>query len=132
VAGGSLRGTFSNEINKGGIDGLIKALTDKNKQLASTRQRQEVSRKQAVIVHRPISRTERTHQFKPGASLTFSMPVPSCARASRPSPPASIDVSEVAVVDSSAVATLLAWRRPPQAVAPHWISVPAGQPAEPG
>jgi phospholipid transport system substrate-binding protein len=29
------RGTFSNEINKGGIDGLIKALTDKNQQLAA-------------------------------------------------------------------------------------------------
>lgn len=29
------KGTFSNEINKGGIDGLIKALSDKNKQLAA-------------------------------------------------------------------------------------------------
>ncbi|WP_039783845.1 phospholipid-binding protein MlaC [Herbaspirillum huttiense] len=29
------RGTFSNEISKGGIDGLIKALTDKNQQLAA-------------------------------------------------------------------------------------------------
>ena len=29
------KGTFANEINKGGIDGLIKALTDKNQQLAS-------------------------------------------------------------------------------------------------
>lgn len=29
------KGTFTNEINKGGIDGLIKALSDKNKQLAA-------------------------------------------------------------------------------------------------
>jgi phospholipid transport system substrate-binding protein len=29
------KGTFANEINKGGIDGLIKALSDKNKQLAA-------------------------------------------------------------------------------------------------
>ncbi|QJQ03075.1 MlaC/ttg2D family ABC transporter substrate-binding protein [Herbaspirillum rubrisubalbicans] len=29
------RGTFASEISKGGIDGLIKALTDKNQQLAS-------------------------------------------------------------------------------------------------
>jgi len=29
------KGTFANEINKGGIDGLIKALTDKNQQLAA-------------------------------------------------------------------------------------------------
>jgi len=29
------KGTFASEINKGGIDGLIKALTDKNKQLAN-------------------------------------------------------------------------------------------------
>ncbi|KAF1044458.1 MAG: putative phospholipid-binding protein MlaC [Herbaspirillum frisingense] len=29
------KGTFANEINKGGIDGLIKTLSDKNKQLAS-------------------------------------------------------------------------------------------------
>ena len=30
------RGTFETEVRKGGIDGLIKALTDKNKQLTST------------------------------------------------------------------------------------------------
>jgi len=29
------KGTFASEINKGGIDGLIKTLTDKNKQLAA-------------------------------------------------------------------------------------------------
>jgi phospholipid transport system substrate-binding protein len=29
------KGTFANEINKGGIDGLIKTLSDKNKQLAA-------------------------------------------------------------------------------------------------
>ncbi|NUU02668.1 MlaC/ttg2D family ABC transporter substrate-binding protein [Herbaspirillum robiniae] len=29
------KGTFASEINKGGIDGLIKALSDKNKQLAA-------------------------------------------------------------------------------------------------
>jgi len=29
------KGTFASEINKGGIDGLIKALTEKNKKLAS-------------------------------------------------------------------------------------------------
>jgi phospholipid transport system substrate-binding protein len=29
------KGTFTSEINKGGIDGLIKALSDKNKQLAA-------------------------------------------------------------------------------------------------
>ncbi|MFL9880240.1 ABC transporter substrate-binding protein [Herbaspirillum rhizosphaerae] len=29
------KGTFQSEINKGGIDGLIKSLSDKNKQLAS-------------------------------------------------------------------------------------------------
>jgi len=29
------RGTFETEVRKGGIDGLVKALTDKNKQLAA-------------------------------------------------------------------------------------------------
>ena len=31
----SYRGSFNSEVQKGGIDGLVKALTDKNKQLAS-------------------------------------------------------------------------------------------------
>ncbi len=35
------KGTFASEINKGGIDGLIKALSDKNKQLASRSTAQE-------------------------------------------------------------------------------------------
>ena len=31
----SYRGSFNSEVQKGGIDGLVKALTDKNRQLAS-------------------------------------------------------------------------------------------------
>jgi len=31
----SYRGSFNSEVQKGGIDGLVRALTDKNKQLAS-------------------------------------------------------------------------------------------------
>jgi phospholipid transport system substrate-binding protein len=29
------RGTFNSEVQKGGVDGLVKALADKNKQLSS-------------------------------------------------------------------------------------------------
>jgi phospholipid transport system substrate-binding protein len=29
------RGTFNSEVQKGGVDGLIKALADKNKQLTA-------------------------------------------------------------------------------------------------
>lgn len=51
--------------------------------------------------------------FKPGASLTFTnaSTVLREGLAAIASGQASIDVSEVTVVDSSAVATLLAWRR---------------------
>jgi len=51
--------------------------------------------------------------FKPGASLTFSnaSTVLREGLSAIAAGQASIDVSEVAVVDSSAVATLLAWRR---------------------
>jgi len=31
----SYRGSFNSEVQKGGIDGLVRALTEKNKQLAS-------------------------------------------------------------------------------------------------
>jgi phospholipid transport system substrate-binding protein len=31
----SYRGSFNSEVQKGGIDGLVKALTEKNKQLVS-------------------------------------------------------------------------------------------------
>ena len=51
--------------------------------------------------------------FKPGSSLTFTnaSTVLRTGLAAIAAGQASIDVSEVTVVDSSAVATLLAWRR---------------------
>lgn len=51
--------------------------------------------------------------FKPGSSLTFTnaSTVLREGLSAIAAGQASIDVSEVAVVDSSAVATLLAWRR---------------------
>ena len=124
------RGSFNDQIQKSGIDGLVKTLQDRNSAAARQGARPRPSRRSERERRRRAARCWSSRARCPSRRLPRVL-AESDAYEAQPDLPErlTIDFSGVTAVDSSAVALLLEWRRRALAHGKHArLREPARQP----